>query len=81
MLNIKDQRVFVHVMKACGGEEVLLHALLVSALQGEERANSNRCHRTSRDRVPCIYCRRECVGAGARLDDLEKKIRCSSVGN
>ena len=73
MLNIKDQRVFVHVMKACGGEEVLLHAFLISALHGEERTNSNPRHRTSRDRVPCTYWRGEGVGAAARLDDLEKK--------
>lgn len=69
------------VMKSCGGAEVQLHARLTSAVHAEERANSSHYHATSRESAACTYSSGECVGAGASLDDLEKKTFRSSVGN
>jgi hypothetical protein len=60
-------------MKTYGGVEVQLHALVTSAMDGDERLASHPGRFTPRERVPRTHWTRGWVGRRASLDAVAKR--------
>jgi hypothetical protein len=70
-----------HVIKMCGGVEVMLHTFLSSALDGGEWPVSHPGRFTHGERTPFAHCTGSWVGPRAGLDASVTRKICAPAGN